>query len=976
MTQPIAWRLSTFVRGLYFIRFAIALWLSPLILVGLDRTSAASITRGILTPETLPQAVSASFMLYSAGVIVLLLVRLVALNGYERFPCELARIDWLHRKLGTPQLPLWLFLCAHFSGFLTGWYLAWNMKQEGVRGFTSAAAWILFGAGLAYLFWLFVGLIYVWSYVPAQFGGRDSPVQLILPNKLRLFPDSWIKLLLAEPPPPLARWLQPFSDLVSTRLGPGYVFSSGGDGGSRILFEGHRFAAVSLFGLLTLYVFLFAFTAPVPLPMANAVCNSFTLAVLLFILSGIALRPWPSITTLRVFKVVVTMLLVASITGLLWIWVNDFHSNHGFAVLGSVLVLVTGFFWLLSTLAFFFDSSRVPVLTGMLFLLLGAKLLPLYHAEHYFTVVKTTTPIPTAPQPKQILLGKMKDKKDPLVIVTAEGGGIHSAAWTASVLMELEKQFYLRNPNKPFHGSVLLVSGVSGGSAGLLPFLREYTSETPFAQVKNDPDTITRRVIDSASCSSLQAVAWGLTYYDVLDFLSLVNLPRFSGITPAGTPPSGDDRSWALERAFDRNLKDGSCFHDPQGSLDPTDFPNMSSGYQMTLGSTADSLRRGVFPAFTFNTTAVETGGRFLLSNYELPPVPSPATPNLQNDLVPAESFLHAFGHDSIALQRCIRKAYADLPLATAVRLSGTFPYVSSASRIPTEISDLGFHFVDGGYFDNDGTSSVAEFLYFALSDNQTIPAGAAKGAKKKPSRSGGGEESSDTSQRGPIPILLVEIRNDWDMDSRDSAESFAAQDHLKQSAGSGVWTLNDQDRPSGWGVDSQLDAPLKGFWNAGHSSDTRRNRRELCMVEKAYRKQIAVHHMVFDYRNSNDRDQPLSWDLTPNDRDNVYCALNPNGSRCESKTDEKNKGDQSIVQLAAAAADWFNEGDFSGMNDEVCESNGRSVATDKEQQSLAKNSPATKTRPRELKSVSRLKSTFTSSEETQAGVQKIEKTQ
>ena len=114
-------------------------------------------------------------------------------------------------------------------------------------------------------------------------------------------------------------------------------------------------------------------------------------------------------------------------------------------------------------------------------------------------------------------------------------------------------------------------------------------------------------------------------------------------------------------------------------------------------------------PAFTLNTTAVETGGRFLPSNYQIPK-------NFVEgkDLLPAESFLHAYGEPC---DKQNHPAFADLPVATAARLSATFPYVSSASRIPKKFASFGYHFVDGGYYDNDGTASVIEFLESAVSE-------------------------------------------------------------------------------------------------------------------------------------------------------------------------------------------------------------------------------------------------------------------
>jgi len=95
-----------------------------------------------------------------------------------------------------------------------------------------------------------------------------------------------------------------------------------------------------------------------------------------------------------------------------------------------------------------------------------------------------------------------------------------------------------------------------------------------------------------------------------------------------------------------------------------------------------------VSPAFAMNTTSVEDGQRFLLANYFVPDLKLDAGQNYR-----AKSFLETFGGAA--------PNFADLPLTTAAQMSATFPYVSSAARMPLDVDRFvgSMHFVDGGYY-------------------------------------------------------------------------------------------------------------------------------------------------------------------------------------------------------------------------------------------------------------------------------------
>ncbi len=350
----------------------------------------------------------------------------------------------------------------------------------------------------------------------------------------------------------------------------------------------------------------------------------------------------------------------------------------------------------------------------------------------------------------------------------------------------------------------------------MISYLIEYTAPHPF----QSPENLRARMTNATNCSSLEAISWGLEYNDFVNFLFSFWPAPGLGLPGQTNPslPKGLDRSWALEQAMNRNQRDQGCGTDSLAS------PDMSGPGQLTLERSAEMLLEGQMPAFTLNTTAAETGGRFLLANYQLPVQGDP-----HSDMMYAESFLHAFAYPDEWPQ--LHHSYADLSLATGARLSAAFPIVSSASRLPKTFADHTYHFVDGGYYDNDGTASAIEFLYEALLSH---------------------------TEQVKVPILLIEIRDGVDLDATHTFDEFAQQDGYQYKKGK--W-IPQKSAPEDWRADHQMTAPLEALWNAGHVSVTRRNRRELCLLEEDYRDKMRVHHLVFDY--PDEPNQPLNWHLT-----------------------------------------------------------------------------------------------------------------
>jgi hypothetical protein len=796
---------STFVatvKYLYFMRFSIMLWLFFPLLVALDWSEAlAAMTRGIVAMDSYLHLSFASFFVVVAGWIALLSARIACAYGEERCGCKPPRYFSVGKKMSW-----WAFLGAQVPGFfLVGYAGHATLVEQGNKpeiGPAGIAGFILLGIVAALACWTLMAGIYYWMFWRQGAAAADTAKAFVVP-----YAGLFSKIEDDPPSSALLGLLRLFDR--AAKLGPGY-----GDPGRGIfeLHSGHAFAFLTLGFLAAIYLAFWDFTAPVELAKVRLLARIiFVVAALLW--AFLSLRIRRALKQPDKVRYVVRMLVLFS--PLLFVVSLPFGiDNHPFAmpVLGFVTVLVTFVSWGLSGMAFFFDRFRIPVLTSVLVILFAGNLVFGKWAgtdEHYIT----SFPAPTvhgesqaaqlaALTPGEILCkfegddcGKGKSPR-PVIIVTATGGGIHAAVWTSSALTAIEEEFvkHVDAKKATFHDSILLMSTVSGGSVGVAPWLSHYLDDSDFKD-KEDSKIV--------GCSDLQAAAWGLVY---ADFLRVLMPLRFSSL---GKTLNTYDRGWALEQAFGRNRK---------ARCDPNQFKDTFANEQETrisafdLAKYLDPEKHRSMPAFSLNTTAEETGARFLIANYDVVPQKD------KSEITPAHSFLFYF-------QR-------DLPLSTAARLSANFPYVSPMPRLDKEgpsDNHRNYHFGDGGYFDNDGTASAMEFLWYAF---------------------------DRLAGQSKIPVLIVEIRDGPDPSG-----------------------LGDPD-PTQKEWSGQALGPLSTFYNANHVSVTRRNRRELCFMEKALDATASFTHIVLPFnpcekeKQCSSGKQALSWHLTRSQKLQMQTAL------------------------------------------------------------------------------------------------------
>jgi hypothetical protein len=255
----------------------------------------------------------------------------------------------------------------------------------------------------------------------------------------------------------------------------------------------------------------------------------------------------------------------------------------------------------------------------------------------------------------------------PTLIVSAEGGGIRAAYWTALVLGELEDQAGAAGLDFARH--VFAISGVSGGSLGAATFATLVANRAAGLE----PKPLDRCPADAGvDATTIRGRAERVLRHDFLSPTVAVMLfpDLFQQFVPYGFL---NDRAVALERSF-------------QGAWDACEA-GARFGHPFT-SLWADSPPYAVPPLF-LNSTVVETGQRLIAA-----PI-----------AITEPAFSEAL--DSY------RTVGPEVALSTAVHNSARFTYVSPAGTVRWR-HDAGtawLRLVDGGYFENSGAVTAAEVV-------------------------------------------------------------------------------------------------------------------------------------------------------------------------------------------------------------------------------------------------------------------------
>ncbi|WP_224360865.1 patatin-like phospholipase family protein [Hyalangium versicolor] len=237
--------------------------------------------------------------------------------------------------------------------------------------------------------------------------------------------------------------------------------------------------------------------------------------------------------------------------------------------------------------------------------------------------------------------------KPRLVLLATSGGGIRAAVWTARALEELDSSI------EGFPRYVRLVSGASGGmvGAGLWASSIDATGKV------NVPMSLSKAMAED----SLSPVALSMLL------------------------PFDDGRGRALEQAWVRHTR---------GVLDQT--------FDMLRPGEAAGWR----PSLVYSPMIVEDGRRLLVSNLDLSALLTSSAITLGAGTSSATST--ALSLSGLQLFQLFPGRQQALRVATAARMSASFPYVSPAGQLPTVPP---VRVVDAGYYDNYGVDLLALWI-------------------------------------------------------------------------------------------------------------------------------------------------------------------------------------------------------------------------------------------------------------------------
>jgi hypothetical protein len=432
------------------------------------------------------------------------------------------------------------------------------------------------------------------------------------------------------------------------------------------------------------------------------------------------------------------------------------------AALFYVFFLLTVLTWFFSGAAFLLDRFRLPVFAT---LLVASLVTGAFRTDHQFEVDfrKGTEALSASTVIQKWITGDRRNGSQTVVVVATAGGGIRAAAWTTEVLTRLFKDGVCGNK---MSSSILLVSSVSGGSVGTMFAVAAYLSD--HGDFPRDDKTL-EDIRFNAGRSSLSAVGWGLLYPDLAR-----TVPLFGSAVPQWL-----DRGWSLQKAWETPWRE-------------TNSPGP------TMGGWRQDVARGVRPAVIFNATTSESGQRFLTSSTDL------SDPT-------AVQFFNAFPDE-------------DVPVATAARLSATFPYVSPQTRPSAGTAGKRYHIADGGYYDNSGVLSAIEWLKDAWGDDSTRVALAGYNVlviiiDATPGNPPDGKTWSWQRQMiGPVATLL-NVRT-GSQSVRDDLELNTALDDLKrQSMRTGepakfLYNPDDQPVPLSWHLTPDQERAISAKWD------------------------------------------------------------------------------------------------------------------------------------------------------------------
>lgn len=361
--------------------------------------------------------------------------------------------------------------------------------------------------------------------------------------------------------------------------------------------------------------------------------------------------------------------------------------------MGSLAVLlITGSFFCMSGgfLCMLADRRGVPLLS--LLVLMAGVLHVLHlndnHRVRQYPAMSThqrPAPAPADHRPdfdayaKAWLASRCRPQRAcPLIMVSAEGGGLRAAAWTAMVLSRftalIDVSFPPNGSEPLFERYLFAGSGVSGGSLGLATYVAAL-SKAPGTGIS--AQSRSEQILDHDFLAPLMANAW------------------FIDFTQRWLPGAlFNDRGRALTRAWEQAAQEEGI----------TAFARPFSELYESENATGSTRT----PALFFNSTTVGQGWRFIQD--------------------PFRPFAHSPWTTAYDGSRWLDPR---VPLSEVVLNSARFTYLSPAGTLQAvssedpSVSLPTLQLVDGGYFENSGTTTLRELMQrvraMAASEGQPV---------------------------------------------------------------------------------------------------------------------------------------------------------------------------------------------------------------------------------------------------------------
>jgi hypothetical protein len=286
-----------------------------------------------------------------------------------------------------------------------------------------------------------------------------------------------------------------------------------------------------------------------------------------------------------------------------------------------------------------------------------------------------------------------KGGKPPLAFVCVSGGGSRAAAWTMKTLLEIEDAF--RDPgslsqngdtktklNTPvsFPYRVRLVTGASGGMIAGAYYVASLAEPGTAGEIRRNAELTSSQLFDGVCQDFLTPVVHTFVTRDLPSWLLPFHLGR--------------DRGCSMEMEWQTTM---------HGQLDQT-FADLLQGE-----------RAGWRPSLIFSPMLVEDARQLFISNLDLAHVVRNMArilgePDNLNTLNPQDANGdRLLSREGIEFFKLFPNSTKEFRVATAARMSASFPYVLPAVALPTNPPR---RVVDAGYYDNYGVGIAASWLF------------------------------------------------------------------------------------------------------------------------------------------------------------------------------------------------------------------------------------------------------------------------